>query len=431
MNGSVPAGAKPAGQVVPGASTTPASPATPAGGFGTASSAQPGVAAAQPGATTVRPATLVQPAAPKLPAQPGGGMTSRLGTAQSMAPGVVQPSSVQSTAQEAASLAQPLTAQSAARSSAMQPGLQTTPQPDSQPVARPIISSTRSTARARFNSSMSSGATARPAMSIPVQQPTITLNTGRAERGGARRWIIAVVAVLVLVAIGTGVVALVTSQQGGGTVLGKFNTLAAYLESGAGYELANTEDNAEETTTAYAVEVLGLAGEAVAKYYSGLDARLKGFLTSAQGVVNAERTGAYQDNLKILQNAINYQAVGDAVISAYNAGGREGAKAYYESNIECGGSGELVAICEAEMGYYDSLAYNYMVYSEAGCYKNGMYDTDCAVNYYGAAQFLEKIGQMELPGTYLNGMIDDTARANLSEMVLTENAAMREVLGNA
>ncbi|MBQ6375468.1 hypothetical protein IJJ37_00835 [Candidatus Saccharibacteria bacterium] len=98
-------------------------------------------------------------------------------------------------------------------------------------------------------------------------------------------------------------------------------------------------------------------------------------------------------NDRVVNNYLNYAFIGDEMISAYDVGGIEGAKEYYDKNIVCDADGveeTLKQICGLEMDYFEAYLNEYIGYKDVGCIVNGSYDIQCAIERYGAKSFAER-----------------------------------------
>ena len=232
-------------------------------------------------------------------------------------------------------------------------------------------------------------------------------SAGIPEKKNKKKFIIigAVVGVLVIVLV---VLSLVFSSGGSGGLFSGgapagFNELREFIEKGDaetralfededGEESSDEEDaegDSEESEYIMAIRISEQSEAEVRKYYAKLAKLEQDFYKKSVDKVDAGLLSEYENALKVLKNAINYYEAKEGLIAAYENGGESGAFEYYKENIECDEENDnFLGLCFKEMNYYSVIIEDHAYYSQAGCYLNGIYNLDCARDYYGSLDYL-------------------------------------------
>ena len=242
-----------------------------------------------------------------------------------------------------------------------------------------------------------------------------------------RRWPIVVGVLLLLVAVGLGVTAVIMGMPKDNSVAGLFNRYTELAVMGDGVTANNTE-------YIYAIAVgnndnENEPGDVVRNYYEKLDSMKNDFEVAANGVVNAAMLAKYDVTYRVMKNAVNYGTVRNEMLAAYQNQGENGLMDYYNANIKCDESDEkLGKMCTAEIQYYGAVYELRKIFVDAKCYIDGFEDAECATKYYGTQEFLDKYNAVSGAETGLAVMTDGAALKKLNAAVVDINNEIRGVL---
>lgn len=167
--------------------------------------------------------------------------------------------------------------------------------------------------------------------------------------------------VLILVAIGVGVAALIMFLNKG-SVQKDFKEIVTLVEAvPSDFKWPDEEeDYSEEKEWVYAILISYNNAGSISSYYDELDKKYENFLAKYQNSLSNDLLSEYSNMLKILRNAIDYRKRENDLIKAYDVGGAEGANEFYKNNIECDPKDDyLRMVCDIETEYYDALIAEY------------------------------------------------------------------------
>lgn len=261
---------------------------------------------------------------------------------------------------------------------------------------------------------IASGADA-PEISAPAPSAPMSLNNSGRSGGSAKKWILIVAGIVIVALIVVLIVFAVRPRNGGGSVNSTtLGQLSNYVETGAGFEAELSEKPDDKYIFAIAI---GDTGDqtVVANYYAGLKERMSNF-------ENNSSLAQYMMALKIMTNAVNFTEVGDNLLKTYDESGNEAAQQYINDNITCEiGNLDLNSICGLEEAYYKRILSEHSIYKVAGCMTDGLYDTECAIKYYGEENFIKDSNYSGVS----QGILYDLRLATTKEML---NAGILETI---
>lgn len=209
------------------------------------------------------------------------------------------------------------------------------------------------------------------------------------------------------------------SNTGGGT-----NDTNSNDDGGTVY-IMDVDNIKVEGDYIYAIEIVSDTSDYVSNvYYDVLREKMAGLDGNS-----SEAMRNYIDDLKILVNAMNRSEVLEKYLAAYNTGGKNAAKEYFEKNINCSTSTELGRICNSEVVYYQTNLEKHKVFADAKCLSASVWDYDCARKYYGEESLNEKINAIYDISTNERFLASSEAKEKLNEEILKASQAVRSEMG--
>ncbi len=252
-----------------------------------------------------------------------------------------------------------------------------------------------------------------------------------APKKKSRKWIgFLALGVVVIIAVVAAILMLLSNTKTISEQGAELKELIDYIENGPSDAIENTDEStetneeldAEIADTIYAIRVKDYKLSVIEEYYKRLNEKVEKIF----GEKDDEQTEEYKLALKILENAINYRAIGEKMVDAAKMG-VENARIYFEGNFDCTNvTGNLAMICQAEARYYEAVAGEYFLYAENGCYRNDFYDLECLNNI---DENLES--SIELPNEFLVRMTSTSTLRALSREIKTLDQKMLEEQNNA
>lgn len=248
-----------------------------------------------------------------------------------------------------------------------------------------------------FSSQPNSGVASQP--NFAPQTPVVGPSSGDIILGGkdsqkSHKWLIFLILGIVLVtAVAIIVVILNTKNLTSKTSSMDLTELVNYIENSPDGTTENTGESSKtsnetsgeadgETDTEladaiYAIRVKDNPRSVIEAYYNELNKKADDALSELSDGTAME----YRSALRILEYAINYEAVSEKAIEVAKTG-LNNAKTYFEENFDCTNAAEgLVSLCQTEVRYYENVIGEYFLYADNGCYQaDGSYDLECLNN---------------------------------------------------